>query len=87
MQIFIFSFFRVRYRLYPAVWSRGTICPVPHERDGTVQEAKLRKRLNSGAQTRRNVVSYPQTIQESLRSMHRLALLEPEKFHRVCQTR
>ena len=36
---------------------------------------------------RRNVVSYPQTIQESLRSTHRLALLEPEKFHRVCQTK
>ncbi len=50
-------------------------------------ESRLRKRLNSCAQTRRNVVSYPQTIQESLRSTHRLALLEPEKFHRVCQTK
>ena len=27
----------MRYRLLLAVWSRGAICPVPHERDGTVQ--------------------------------------------------
>ena len=33
------------------------------------------------------MISCAQTIQESLRSTHRLALLEPEKFHRVCQTR
>ena len=50
-------------------------------------ESWLRKDASSRAQTRRNVVSYPQTIQESLRSTHRLALLEPEKFHRVCQAK
>ena len=34
---------RVRYRLYPAVCSRGTVCPVPRETDGKVREAIAEK--------------------------------------------
>ena len=54
------------------------VCPVPRERDaGSVNFLPI---LFFCAQPRRNMVSYAQTIQESLRSTHRLALLEPEKF-------
>ena len=34
---------RVRYRLSLTVFNRGTSCPVPHERDGTVQEETAEK--------------------------------------------
>ncbi len=61
------------------------VCPVPHERwQGS--RVGCEKDASPCAQTHRDLVSYPQTIQGSLRSTHRLARLKPGKFY-VCAKR
>ena len=64
----------------PAVWSRGTVCPVPHKIDGRIHESaakKIRIRAHKHAGIWYHV---RRQIQESLRSTHRLARLKPGKF-------
>jgi hypothetical protein len=70
----------------PAVWSRGTVCPVPRKRDCRIRES-IAKKIQIRAHKRAGIWYHVRRqIRESLRSTHRLARLKPGKFY-VCAKR